>query len=151
VATMLLGGERGVGRGLDASVGEDARKLAEERARALARAHGVPAFALLSRLRLARAQAIVRRVQRRDARADARAHAGHVSWARAALLGGTAAVVASLTYDGAVARTHAPSLTDPLADYGFFDVAARALSPRAVASGWSLPGVALGVVAAVLG
>jgi ferrous iron transport protein B len=66
VATMLLGGERGIAGALADRVGPEALRIARERAQGLARAHGVPVFALLSRLRLARAQAIVRVVQRRD-------------------------------------------------------------------------------------
>ncbi len=73
IATMLLGGERGVAGALIERVGPEAARVARERAQALGRAHGVPVFALLSKLRLARAQAIVRAVQKRDLAASGRA------------------------------------------------------------------------------
>jgi Fe2+ transport system protein B len=150
IATMLLAGERGVGGALLASIDEGTKRLAKERADALARAHGVPVFALLSRLRLARAQAIVRAVQKRDQAAGARAHGGHVSWTRAASVAGAASLVAALAYDGALALTRAPARADPLSDYGFFDVVGRLFS-RALVSGWSAPGLVLLAVGAGIG
>ena len=150
LATMLLGGERGVTGKLASLAGEETVRYARERAAAIGRAHGVPAFALLSRIRLARAQAIVRAVQRREEGPEARAHAGQTSWARAAGIAGVAALTASLAYDGALARTAAPSPSDPLADYGFFDVVGRVFS-SAIARGWTLPGVALLVAGGALG
>ncbi|HZU81944.1 MAG TPA: FeoB small GTPase domain-containing protein [Polyangiaceae bacterium] len=154
VATMLLAGERGLGAGLGALVDEEARAVARDHAAALARAHGVPVFALLSRLRLSRAQAIVRRVQRRDDRAGARAHAGHVPWGAAVGLAALASLVAAAAYDGAVARLRvAAGAGDPLADYGFFDVVARVLSGGwgGLAAGWSAGAAALFGVTSVLG
>ncbi|HTQ41546.1 MAG TPA: nucleoside recognition domain-containing protein, partial [Polyangiaceae bacterium] len=141
-ATMLLGGERGIGGQLHVKVGEKARTVAAERAQRLARAHGVPVFALLSRLRLTRAQAIVRAVQSRDRSGEKRAHEGHVSWAKAACFAGLSALVAAATYDGALALTGTTATADPLDDYGFFSVVGRLFSPRLL-SGWSLPGLAL--------
>jgi Fe2+ transport system protein B len=142
IATMLLGGERGIGGELHAKVGERARSVAAEQAKRLARAHGVPVFALLSRLRLTRAQAIVRAVQSRERAGEKRAHEGHVSWAKATGFAGVAALVAAATYDGALALTHTTATSDPLADYGFFGVVARLFSPR-ILSGWSVPGLVL--------
>jgi Fe2+ transport system protein B len=151
VATMLLGGERSAGSRLEARVGEEAGRVAREHAGALARAHGVPVFALLSKLRLARAQSIVRAVQTRDPGLGTRAHTGHVAWPKAAALGLASALVAALAYDGALARTAgSTSPTDPLADYGFFDVAGRLFSSGLFA-GWHLPSLALLAIAAVLG
>jgi Fe2+ transport system protein B len=150
IATMLLGGERGIGGELHARVGEKARLAAAERAQRLARAHGVPVFALLSRLRLTRAQAIVRAVQSRERAGEKRAHEGHVSWAKATGLAGVAALVAAAPYDGALALTPATATADPLADYGFFTVVGRLFSPR-VLSGWSVPGLALLVASMALG
>jgi Fe2+ transport system protein B len=149
LATMLLGGEREVGGKLRELAGEIATGIARERGAAIARTHGAPVFALLSRLRLSRAQAIVRAVQRRDDHAEARAHAGNASWARAGLLGGAAAIGAALVYDGALARTAVAAPSDPLASYGFFDVVGRVLS-RAAVAGWGAPGLALLAAAAVL-
>lgn len=150
IATMLLGGERGVTGSLHVRAGEEARRVAEQRARELARAHAVPVFALLSRLRLSRAQAIVRAVQSRQRSAEARAHAGHVSWGKAGAVGAAAALVGALVYDGALARTHVPSSTDSLDDFGFFAIVGRLLS-RDLFTGWSAPGLALLVGATVLG
>jgi Fe2+ transport system protein B len=150
IATMLLGGERGIGGQLHAKVGEKARSVAAERAQRLARAHGVPVFALLSRLRLTRAQAIVRAVQSRDRAGEKRAHEGQVSWAKALGFAGLAALVASATYDGAVALTRTTATADPLADYGFFEVVGRLFSLR-VLSGWSAPGLVLLVASIALG
>jgi Fe2+ transport system protein B len=150
VATMLLGGARGIPGALAALVGAEASQVAQQRAAELARAHGVPTFALLSRLRLTRAQAIVRAVQRRDTRAASRGHLGHVSWTRAAAVAAGASLIAALTYDGALTRTPAPSATDPLASYGVLDLASRGLS-RDLLTGWSMPGLALLVAGAVLG
>jgi len=142
IATMLLAGGREVRGDLEARAGEEAARAAREHAAAIARAHGAPAFALLSRLRLARAQAIVRAVQRREARDDARAHAGHVRWRRAAAMAAAASLVAALVYDGALARTAIPSAADPLDAYGFFDVVGRFFS-RGLIGGWSGAGLAL--------
>jgi Fe2+ transport system protein B len=150
VATMLLGGERGVAAGLDARVGEQARRVAREHAHALARAHGVPAFALLSRLRLARAQAITRAVQSREQGVVGRAHAGHVALAPALTIAAAASFAAAVTYDGAIARARIPGSADPLADYGFFDVVGRFFS-RELFAGWHAPAVALLVAGTALG
>ena len=146
IATMLLAGERGVGSALSAVAGVSpmAIQIAKERAQAVARGQGVPVFALLSRLRLMRAQAIVRAVQRRSASVESRSHAGQVGWAGSIAIAAAASLVASLVYDGALARTGAPHATDPLATFGFFDVVSRVLSP-ALVRGWSLP--ALGLLA----
>ncbi len=150
IATMLLGGERGIGGQLHAKVGDEARTIAAERAQRLARAHGVPVFALLSRLRLTRAQAIVRAVQSRERASETRAHEGHASWAKAAAFAGIAALVGAATYDGALALTRTSAAADPLADYGFFSVVERIFSLRIV-SGWSLAGLALLVATMALG
>jgi Fe2+ transport system protein B len=150
IATMLLAGERGVAGAPAGGIDDETRRLAKDRADALARAHGVPVFALLSRLRLARAQAVVRAVQRRDQAAGTRAHAGHVAWTRAAAVASAASVVAALAYDGALALTRAPASTDPLVDYGFFDVVGRLFS-GALVSRWSAPGLALLTLGAALG
>ena len=152
IATMLLGGERGVGGTLAdvAHVGPEAIRIAKERARSLARTHGVPVFAQLSRLRLVRAQAIVRAVQRRSATAESRGHAGNVAWTASTGIAAAASLVAALVYDGAVARTATPSSGDRLASYGFFDVVARLLS-RDLWRGWSPPALALVPLAAIVG
>src|SRR5580692_5809385 len=154
VATMLLGGERGVGTPLASVTGvsSDAVRIAAERAKTLARVHGVPVFALLSRLRLARVQAIVRGVQRRDASADAKAQSGPVDWVPSTLVAGVAALAGSLAYDGAVSRVlGAPSVRlDSLADYGFFDVVGRLFSARLLA-GWTVGGLVVLPLATALG
>ena len=152
VATMLLGGERGVpGRLLDAA-GSRAHEVARDRALHLARAHGAPVFALLSRLRLARAQAIVRRVQRRASPSEARgANApDRATWGQALAVSAAASLAGALVYDGAVARTQAPSAVDRLAHYGFFDVAARVFSTH-LFSGWTGPGLAVLAAGTALG
>jgi Fe2+ transport system protein B len=148
VATMLLGGERGVPGQLAEYV--EAARVARERATALSRAHGVPVFALLSRLRLARAQAIVRRVQRKSADSRAHRHSGHVSWSQSLAVAATASLLAAVIYDGAVARTPVASAADPLANYGVVDVASRLLSPSLFAH-WGVPGFALLVLGTWLG
>jgi Fe2+ transport system protein B len=142
LATMLLGGERGIAAGLDARVGEQAKRIAQGHAQALARTYGVPVFALLSRLRLTRAQAIARTVQLRDQQVVARAHAGHVTLAHAMAVAAVSSLVAAVTYDGAIARARDVATSDPLAHYGFFDVVGRLFS-RDVFAGWSAPAVAL--------
>lgn len=153
IATMLLGGDRGVAALPATLVGAQAMRVARDQAASLARAHGVPVFALLSRLRLARAQAIVRKVQgREDHHSQDSARAQRCTpWARAMGVAAPAAVLAALTYDGAIARTHAAAgPTDPLAEYGALPIAGRLLS-RGVLSGWSAAGVAVLCVAACLG
>ncbi|HXX70374.1 MAG TPA: ferrous iron transporter B [Polyangiaceae bacterium] len=152
IATMLLGGDRGAFALPPTRVGTKATAVARERGAALARAHGVPVFALLSRLRLARAQSIVRKVQRREE--AARSNAGttpRAGWLTAAAIAGPAALLSALAYDGAVARTHGTVATaDPLADYGALTVVERLLS-SGVLSGWTAPGLAVLGVAACLG
>ncbi|HEX3772040.1 MAG TPA: FeoB small GTPase domain-containing protein, partial [Polyangiaceae bacterium] len=130
IATMLLAGERGVGGAIAqvARVSDEAARIAAERAQSIARAQGVPMFALLSRQRLVRAQAIVRRVQRKEAASDARGHQGHVGWGASLALGAASALGGALVYDGALARTHAGAAGDPLASFGFFDVVGRLFS-----------------------
>jgi Fe2+ transport system protein B len=151
IATMLLGGERGVPGALPSVAGEDARAVAREQAQRLARAHGVPTFALLSRLRLARAQAIVRRVQRRTAPEQVGSRAqSRATWGQALAAGASASLVSALAYDGAVARARIPSPVDALANYGFLDVVSRALS-RGIASGWTVPGLAFLAAGAAIG
>ena len=152
IATMLLAGERGVGGGLSAVVGVSpmAIQIARDRAHAVTRGQGVPVFALLSRLRLMRAQAIVRAVQHRTASAESRGHAGQVGWAGSIAIAAAATLVASLVYDGALARTGAPSPRDPLAAFGFFDIVSRVLS-RSLFGGWSLPALGLLAVGTGLG
>jgi Fe2+ transport system protein B len=142
VATMLLGGERGIAAGLDARVSNDAKSVARDRGQALARTHGVPVFALLSRLRLSRAQAIARAVQRREHSSDARAHAGQLAWRHAVGIAVISSVVAAAVYDGAIGRVRTASTEDPLAAYGFFDVVARLFS-HGLFVGWNAPAVAL--------
>jgi Fe2+ transport system protein B len=156
IATMLLAGERGVGASLTdvAGVSPTAIQIAKERALAVARGQGVPVFALLSRLRLMRAQAIVRAVQRRSESAEARGHAGQVGWPGSVAIAAAFSLGAALVYDGAIARTGTPSARDPLATFGFFDVVSRIFS-RQLFEGWSLPALALfaigtGVGAALL-
>jgi Fe2+ transport system protein B len=146
IATMLLAGERGVGATLSAVAGVSptAVQVAGERAQSIARRQGVPVFALLSRLRLARAQAIVRAVQRRSVSAGARGHTGQVAWTNAIAIAAAVSLGASLVYDGAIALTQAPSPADPLATFGFFDVVSRLFSRR-LFEGWTPP--ALGVFA----
>lgn len=151
IATMLLGGERGVGGELHAKVGERARSVAAERAQRLARAHGVPVFALLSRFRLSRAQAIVRVVQSRERAGEKRAHEGQAPWSKALGIASLAALVVAATYDGALALTRAGATpADPLDDYGFFAVVGRLFSPRLM-TGWSVPGLVLLVASLALG
>jgi Fe2+ transport system protein B len=144
IATMLLGGERGVGGTLAdlAHVGPEAIRIATERSRALSRTHGVPVFALLSRLRLVRAQAIVRAVQRRHATTETRGHAGNVTWTASAIVAGAAALVAALVYDGALGKLPALSPRDPLGSFGFFEIVSRLLS-RDLFRGWTAPGLVL--------
>ena len=105
VATMLLAGDRGFGGWLEANVDASARKRAGELAEKLMATHGVPTFALLSKLRLARAQAIVRVVQRKaDGAVGARAHEGRVPWGRAVAVAGVrGASSPAATYQGALA------------------------------------------------
>jgi Fe2+ transport system protein B len=153
VATMLLGGDRGVMGDLAARAGADAISVAKERSQSLARAHGVPVFALMSRLRLTRARAIATAVQARGERSGARAHAGQVTWTEAVAVAGTASLVAALAYDGAVARTQTAAAVDPLGAYGALDVIGRFFS-AGLFRGWTAPGLsmlaaslALGVVA----
>ena len=109
VATMLLAGDRGFGGWLGANVDSWVHARANELAATLSVTHGVPAFALLSKLRLSRAQAIVRDVQRKaDAQHGARAHDGRVPWPRAVAVAGIASVIAGAVYDGALQRTGDP-------------------------------------------
>jgi len=89
-------------------------------------------------------------VQSRDRAGEKRAHEGQVSWAKALGFAGLAALVASATYDGAVALTRTTATADPLADYGFFEVVGRLFSLR-VLSGWSAPGLVLLVASIALG
>ncbi len=63
VATLLLSGDRGLGGALETMVSPAVRAAARLEAEALSAAHSMPVFALLNKLRLGRAQAIVRAVQ----------------------------------------------------------------------------------------
>jgi ferrous iron transport protein B len=152
LATMLLAGERGVGGTLAsvAHVGPEAVRIARERALTLSRTQGVPMFAQLSRLRLVRAQAIVRLVQRRTVSTESRGHAGHVGWPQSLALAGVAALVAAMVYDGALMRTAVPASTDPLTSFGFFDIVGRLFS-RDLFAGWNAPALAFLAGATALG
>lgn len=150
LATMLLGGERGVMGELAGRAGPEAVRVAKQHAQALARAHGVPVFALLSRLRLARARAIAATVQRRGELGGSRARPGHVPWPKAIGMGAGAAVVAALAYDGAVARLPSTTAVDPLGAYGAIDVATRFFSTN-VARGWTTPGLLVLATTFILG
>jgi Fe2+ transport system protein B len=150
VATMLLGGDRGVVGELATRAGAEAVRVAKERSQSLARANGVPVFALMSRLRLTRARAIANAVQSREERSGARAHAGNVSWARAATVAAGASVVAAVAYDGAVARTHVVAASDLLGTYGAIDVASRIFSLNLL-RGWTGPGLVVLACAFALG
>jgi Fe2+ transport system protein B len=152
LATMLLAGERGVGGTLAsvAHVGPKAVQIAKERALTLSRTQGVPMFAQLSRLRLVRAQAIVRLVQRRTVSAESRGHSGQVGWPQSFALAGVAALIAAMVYDGALTRTAVPSSTDPLTSFGFFDIVGRLFS-RDLFAGWNAPALAFFAGATALG
>jgi Fe2+ transport system protein B len=150
VATMLLSGEHRISGVLEKRVSAEARRVAAELAGELARAHGVPAFALFSRLRLSRARAVVRAVQGRAPEGAGRAHDGAVPWVTATAIGGGAAFLASLVVDSALARTSQVSSVDQLDDFGVLDVAARLLSPSRLLSGWHAASLALFLVLAVL-
>ena len=150
VATMLLGGDRGVMGELANRAGAEALAVAKERAQSLSRAHGVPVFALMSRLRLTRARAIATAVQKRGERSGARAHAGHVSWGKAVTMASVASLVAGAAYDGAVARTQTAAADDPLGAYGAIDVIGRFFS-GGILHGWTVPGLAFLVAAFALG
>ena len=63
VATLLLSGDRGLGGALETMVSAEVREAARLEAVALSAAHSMPVFALLNKLRLGRAQVIVRAVQ----------------------------------------------------------------------------------------
>jgi Fe2+ transport system protein B len=149
VATMLLSGERGFGGWLEANVAASVRARAAELAATLTATHSVPAFALLSKLRLAKAQSIVRDVQRK-AGVGARANGARVGWAPAVGVAGISAVIAASTYQGAIELASAGGTADPLDDYGFFSIVARLFS-RNVITGWSVPGLAVLGLAWVFG
>ena len=152
VATMLLAGDRGFGGWLEANLDAEVRALAKARAEAIANRNGVPTFALLSKARLARAQAIVRAVQRKESAAQgSRSASGNVAWPRAAGVALVASLLGSLAYDGALAHfAGGAAASDPLDDFGFFDVCGRVCS-RAIASGWSLASLALVACATAIG
>jgi Fe2+ transport system protein B len=146
LATMLLAGERGASGMLSARAGADATRVAKERGAALARAHGVPAFALLSRLRLSRAQAIVRLVQRREVLTTATATAERARPATAVAMAGAFGLLAALTIDGALTRTAVASKLDPLAGYGVIAIASRIVS-RDLFAQWNAVGLVLLAIA----
>jgi Fe2+ transport system protein B len=152
LATMLLGGERGIPGALTARTSAQARETAHQLSQQLSRAHGVPPFALFSRLRLGHAQSVVRQVQRREAPGPSASGGtgGVVPWARSAMVALAGALGAALVYDGALARTAVPSATDPLAGYGFFAVVGRMFSADLV-RGWSAAGLGLLVAGVLLG
>ena len=152
LATMLLAGERGVGGTLAsvANLSPEAVRVARERAQTLSRTQGVPMFAQLSRLRLVRAQAIARLVQRRTVSSDARSHSGQVGWAQSFVLAAVSGLVGALIYDGALARTATASVSDPLKSFGFFDVVGRFFS-RDLFAGWTTAGLAFLVGGTALG
>ncbi len=80
VSLMLLCGDRGFDARLAKLAGDEARRVAAEHATDIARAHAVPVFALLSRVRLARAQAIVRACQSRTSTESLASHTRIGSW-----------------------------------------------------------------------
>jgi Fe2+ transport system protein B len=153
LATMLLGGERGIPGALATRTSPAAKQTARELAQQLSRAHGVPPFALFSRLRLAHAQAVVRQVQRREDSGLAGgkdASGARVPWGRAAGVALLGALVSALVYDGALERTLVPSPVDPLASYGFFAVIGRLFSAD-LGRGWHAASLGLLVAAVLLG
>ena len=149
LATMLLAGERGASGTLGARAGAEATRVAKERSAALSRAYGVPSFALLSRLRLSRAQAIVRQVQRREALSGATATGERARPLAAIAMAGAFALIAALTVDGALTRTAVPSKVDPLAGYGVIAIVSRILSRDLFASWNSFALVLLAIAAPV--
>jgi len=154
IATMLLSGERAVGTPLAGVAGVTAQaiEIAADRAKTLARVHGVPVFAMLSRMRLSRVQTIVRAVQRRQVSAEAQGHSGAVAWGPSVAVSAIASLASALVYDGASARVRAATSArvDLLADFGFFDVVGRAFS-RGLLQGWTPGGLALLPLATALG
>jgi Fe2+ transport system protein B len=102
LATLLLSGDRGLGGALDTLVAPEVRELARVEAEALSAAHSMPVFALLNKLRLGRAQAIVRAVQsKRDGKSRSATEGSKpVTWPTSLFTAAVASAIASWWFAG---------------------------------------------------
>ncbi len=102
VATLLLSGDRGLGGALDTLVAPEVRELARVEAEALSAAHSMPVFALLNKLRLGRAQAIVRAVQtKRDGKSRSATEGSKpVTWPISLFTAAVGSAIASWWFGG---------------------------------------------------
>jgi Fe2+ transport system protein B len=143
LAEWLLSGDRSASQRLEALAGARAAEVARTIAASVQRKEGAPFFALVSRDRLQRVQALAREVTTREAVA---AHDAAVQASTASKAITTTAIGAATTF--AVGHALAPfevaphPATDPLAELGFLDFLGNTLagdrtflSPTAVAFG----------------
>jgi len=105
LATMLLASTPETGLAVP-GVSDDARRIAREQARAIEQARGVPMFAVLTRLRVERARAIVRSVQTREVPAVRVAHARAVPWVLAAVVGAASGIIGATTVETSMGHLH---------------------------------------------
>jgi small GTP-binding protein len=151
LATMLLSGDRGLGGWFLERVDEATRQLAQQLGESIGHAHGMPPFALLSRCRLQKAQAIARSVTSQgQAGAPIRARVGFVTWPKAIAAGAVAGLLAGLVVDGALERTALTSDSDPLESYGVLAILGRLFSLDVV-RGWTSLGLACALGIGLLG
>ena len=118
VATLLLSGDRGLGGALEALVSPAVREAARLEAAALSATHSMPVFALLNKLRLGRAQAIVRAVQTKTGGKSRSATEGSkpVTWGTSIFTAVVASAIAAFWFDGfAVPSAVLFAVTLPLA------------------------------------
>ncbi len=152
LAEWLLSGDRSASQRLESMAGAEASALAKELAASVQRREGAPFFALVSRDRLQRVQALARTVTTKDAvasRTDAlRTSVAAKAFACATLFAVTAFAVghALLAY----AQVPYP-LTDPLADVGVLDFIGRTLGGDFSFASASPVALLAGALAAVLG
>ena len=128
LAEWILSGDRSDSQRLERMAGPGATALAKELAASVQRREGAPFFALVSRDRLQRVQALARSVVSKDA-STAREDAHRSSpIAKAAAVLAIASVATFTAGNAAQAFAHVPyPATDPLADLGFLDFASQLL------------------------
>ena len=148
LATMLLASPLESQLALP-GVADDARRVARACARALELARRAPVFAILNRLRIERARAIVRAVQSRDATAMTTAPAGAVSWNWSAAIGVPTGLWSAAVVDGSLPRIRDQTRGDLQSTDGPLGVLARLLPPR-VFHDWHPIAVVVGFLACVL-
>ncbi len=130
LATMLLAATPDARLAVP-NVSDEARRVANDRSRSLEASHGSPPFAILNRLRIERARALVRAVQTREAPRAIENSGDRVEWVRSALIGLSAGLLGALFIDEGIVHCSHGNAPNPQGPRGLLDILARLPFPRA--------------------